>query len=154
MAARLPGVELSPDIPAAWDTILWQLRLPRVTQAAVVGAPCTDLVGMYGTSDIGVSFGEVQWGGTIEEAYRKLVNHSPITYVSNVEAPVLLLHGEADVRCPIFQSEAYFVRLKRLGREVEMVRFPGCSHSFPRQGHPKLREEYLARTLEWFQRYV
>ena len=38
MAARLPGVELSADIPAAWDTILWQLRLPRVAQAAVVGA--------------------------------------------------------------------------------------------------------------------
>ena len=38
MAARLPGIELSADIPAAWDTILWQLRLPRVAQAAVVGA--------------------------------------------------------------------------------------------------------------------
>ena len=38
VAARLPGVELSADIPAAWDTILWQLRLPRVAQAAVVGA--------------------------------------------------------------------------------------------------------------------
>lgn len=123
-------------------------------RAAVVGAPCTDLVGMYGTSDIGVSFGEVQWGGTFEEAYQKLVDHSPITYVPNVDVPVLLLHGEADVRCPISQSEAYFVRLKRLGKEVEMVRFPGSSHSFPRQGHPKLREEYLARTLAWFNRYV
>ena len=123
-------------------------------RAAVVGAPCTDLVSMYGTSDIGVSFGEVQWGGAFEEAFQKLVDHSPITYVPNVEAPVLLLHGEADVRCPISQSEAYFVRLKRLGKEVEMVRFPGCSHSFPRQGHPKLREEYLARTLEWFERHV
>ena len=122
--------------------------------AAVVGAPCTDLVSMYGTSDIGVSFGEVQWGGTMEVAYQKLVEHSPITYASRVEAPVLLLHGESDVRCPISQSEAYFVRLKRLGKVVEMVRFPGSSHSLPRQGHPRLREEYLARTLEWFNRYV
>ena len=132
----------------------WIVGHNRSFRAAVVGAPCTDLVTMYGTSDIGVSFGEVQWGGTFEEAYQKLVDHSPITYVPNVEAPVLLLHGEADVRCPISQSEAYFVRLKRLGREVEMVRFPGCSHSFPRQGHPKLREEYLARTLAWFNKYV
>ncbi len=122
--------------------------------AAVVGAPCTDLVGMYGTSDIGVSFGEVQWGGTPMEAFQKLVDHSPLTYATQVEAPVLLLHGESDVRCPIAQSEAYFVQLKRLGKVVEMVRFPGCSHSFPRQGHPALREEYLARTLEWFRRYV
>ena len=56
-------------------------------RAAVVGAPCTDLVSMYGTSDIGVSFGEVQWGGAFEEAYQKLVDHSPITYVPDVEAP-------------------------------------------------------------------
>ena len=132
----------------------WIVGHNRRFRAAVVGAPCTDLVGMYGTSDIGVSFGEVQWGGVFEEAYQKLVYRSPITYAPNVEAPVLLLHGEADVRCPISQSEAYFVRLKRLGKEVEMVRFPGCSHSFPRQGHPKLREEYLARTLEWFNKYV
>lgn len=132
----------------------WIVGHNRRFRAAVVGAPCTDLVSMYGTSDIGVSFGEAQWGGTFEEACQKLVDHSPITYVPNVAAPVLLLHGEADVRCPISQSEAYFVRLKRLGKVVEMVRFPGCSHSFPRQGHPKLREEYLARTLEWFNRYV
>ena len=38
VAAGLPGVDLSPDIPRSWDTILWQLRLPRVVQAALVGA--------------------------------------------------------------------------------------------------------------------
>ncbi|MCY4365272.1 MAG: S9 family peptidase [Chloroflexi bacterium] len=132
----------------------WIIGQNRRFRAAVIGAPCTDLVSMYGTSDIGVSFGEVQWGGTMESAYQKMVDHSPITYVANVEAPALLLHGDADARCPISQSEAFFVRLKRLGKEVEMVRFPGCSHSFPRQGHPKLREEYLSRTLEWFKRFV
>ena len=132
----------------------WIIGQNRRFRAAVIGAPCTDLVSMYGTSDIGVSFGEVQWGGTMESAYQKMVDHSPITYAANVEAPALLLHGDADARCPISQSEAYFVRLKRLDKEVEMVRFPGCSHSFPRQGHPKLREEYLSRTLEWFKRFV
>ena len=38
VAAGLPGIELSPDVPEAWDTILWKLRLPRVAQAALVGA--------------------------------------------------------------------------------------------------------------------
>ena len=132
----------------------WMVGHTTRFKAAVVGAPCTDLLGMYGTSDIGVSFGEVQWGGALPEAFQKLVDRSPITYAARVDTPVLLLHGESDARCPIAQSEAYFVQLKRLGRVVEMVRFPGCSHSFPRQGHPRLREEYLARTLEWFNRYV
>ena len=117
--------------------------------AAVVGAPCINLVSMYGTSDIGVSFGEPHWGGTSVDA-ALLVEHSPLTYADNVETPVLLLHGEDDVRCPIGQSEEYLVALKRLGKEVEMVRFPGGSHGFVKSGPSKMREEYLVRTLAWF----
>ena len=123
-------------------------------RAAVVGAPCIDLYSMYGTSDIGVSFGEVQWAGSAVDAAEKLIKHSPLAYAANVNAPVLLLHGEADARCPISQSEEYFVALKRLGKEVELVRFPDCSHLFTRLGHPKMREEYLARTLGWFERFL
>ncbi len=122
--------------------------------AAVVGAPCIDLLGMYGTSDIGVSFGERQWGGLRKDGVESYLEHSPLTYADKVETPVLLLHGEADHRCPIEQSEQYFVSLRRLGKEVEMVRFPGCSHLFLRAGHPKMREEYLSRTLGWFDSHL
>jgi len=123
-------------------------------RAAVVGAPCIDLPSFYGTSDIGLSFGEVQWGGTRQDAFEAYVKHSPLTYAPQVETPVLLLHGEADHRCPIEQSEQYFVALKRLGKEVEFVRFPGCSHLFLRFAHPKLRQEYLERMKAWLDRYV
>jgi dipeptidyl aminopeptidase/acylaminoacyl peptidase len=122
--------------------------------AAVVGAPCIDLPSMYGTSDIGVSFGEVQWHGTRWEALALALERSPLTYAPAVETPVLLLHGEADLRCPIEQGEQYFVALKRHGKEVEFVRFPDCSHLFLRVGHPKMREEYLSRVLAWFQRHL
>ena len=132
----------------------WIIGQTRRFRAAVVGAPCIDLVSMYGTSDIGVSFGEVQWGGSPLDNFAELARRSPLTYAGQVDTPALLLHGEADARCPISQSEAYFVQLKRQGKAVELVRFPDCSHSFPRQGHPKMREEYLARTLAWFERYL
>jgi dipeptidyl aminopeptidase/acylaminoacyl peptidase len=131
-------------------------------KAAVVGAPCINLHSMYGTSDIGVSFGEVQWGNSPAEVkpedfgqmWMQLLQRSPITYAPRVETPVLLLHGESDARCPISQSEEYFVLLKRLGKEVELVRFPGCSHLFPRLGPPLMREEYLDRTLGWFNKHL
>jgi dipeptidyl aminopeptidase/acylaminoacyl peptidase len=123
-------------------------------KAAVVGAPCIDLPSMYGTSDIGISFGELQWHGTRWEALALAVERSPLTYAPAVETPVLLLHGEADLRCPIEQGEQYFVALKRHGKVVEFVRFPDCSHLFLRVGHPRMREEYLRRTLEWFRRYL
>ncbi|MFB6286023.1 MAG: prolyl oligopeptidase family serine peptidase [Candidatus Bipolaricaulia bacterium] len=122
--------------------------------AAVVGAPCTDLPSFYGTADIGVPFGEVQWGGTRMDALDWFVEHSPLTYAPHVETPVLLLHGEVDYRCPIGQSEQYFTALKRLGKTVEFVRFPDCSHLFLRMGHPKLRAEYFQRTLDWFERHI
>lgn len=122
--------------------------------AAVVGAPCIDLLGMYGTSDIGVSFGERQWGGLRKDNVERYLEHSPLTYADKVETPVLLLHGESDHRCPIEQSEQYFVTLRRLGKEVELVRFPGCSHGFLRTGHAKMREEYISRTLSWFNKHL
>ena len=123
-------------------------------KAAVVGAPCINLSSMYGTSDIGVRFGEVQWGGKRWDALDAFLEHSPLTYAPNVETPVLLMHGEDDHRCPIEQSEQYFVTLKRLGKEVEFVRFPGSSHGFVRTGHPRLREEYLSRLLGWMNKHT
>ena len=150
----------------------WTVGHTSRFSAAVVGAPCINLLSMYGTSDIGATFGELQWGTSIEAAAEagldgggynpdgfqqmaaKLLERSPITYAPNVITPVLLLHGESDARCPISQSEEYYTMLKRLGKEVEFIRFPGGSHSFPRTGHPKMRVEYLSRTLEWFQRHL
>lgn len=122
--------------------------------AAVIGAPCINLSSMYGTSDIGVRFGEPQWGGTRWDALDRFLERSPLTYAPNVQTPALLMHGESDHRCPIEQSEQYFVTLKRLGKEVEFVRFPDSSHGFLRTGHPRLREEYLSRLLGWMDRWL
>jgi dipeptidyl aminopeptidase/acylaminoacyl peptidase len=141
-------------------------------RAAVAGAPCIDLWSMYGTSDIAASFGETQWSarpsggapttvpmvtelaeGVDDLAYR-LLQRSPITFAPQVDTPVLLLHGESDARCPIGQSEQYFQVMKRLGKEVEMVRFPGCGHGFLRTGHVALRQTYLERMLGWFKHWL
>ena len=123
-------------------------------RAALVGAPCTNLYSMYGTSDIGVSFFEANWAGTAEELRDALLAHSPITYADNVTTPVLLFHGENDLRCPVEQSEQYFVALKRLGRKVEFVRFPDSPHGFRKSGHPRLRVEYSRRILDWLERHL
>ena len=150
----------------------WMIGHTDRFRAAVAGAPCIDLWTMYGTSDIATSFGEAQWAirlaggmsisrplvselaeGVDTLAYR-LLQRSPIKFAPQVETPVLLLHGESDARCPISQSEQYFQVLKRLDKEVEMARFPGCGHGFLRTGHVALRQEYLERMLGWFQRWL
>ncbi len=123
-------------------------------KAAVIGAPVTELATFYGTSDIGVPFSEVQFGGSRSKNLPWYVRHSPITYTDSVDTPVLLIHGEEDNRVLIEQSEQYFVALKRAGKTVEFVRMPKTSHGIFRAKHPKIREEYFRRMLNWFSQYL
>jgi acylaminoacyl-peptidase len=82
------------------------------------------------------------------------VERSPITYVKAIQTPMLLLHGESDLRCPIEQSEQLFVALKRLGREVVLVRFPDETHAMALLGRPRHRLERHRLVLEWFGKYL
>ena len=130
----------------------WTIGHTDRFKSAIVAAPVTNLVSMYGQTDIAVQFGEQQWGGTPWDNFQAYVERSPITYAPNVNTPVLLLHGEADIRCPISQSEEYYTALKRLGKPVEFVRFPGGFHGFTRTGHPAIARAYHQHVLEWFDR--
>ena len=132
----------------------WLVGHHQRFRAAAVGAPVTNLVSMYGQTDITASFGERQWGGLPHDNLQHYLERSPLTYAEHVATPVLLLHGDADIRVPISQSEELFTALKRRGKSVEFVRFPGCSHLFLRVGHPSLRREYYDRVVEWFQRWL
>jgi dipeptidyl aminopeptidase/acylaminoacyl peptidase len=123
-------------------------------RAAVSMRCVSELVSMYGTSDIGVYFSEWEIGATPwddVERYRRL---SPLTYAPNIRTPLLLLHAEEDWRCPIAQAEQLFTWLRRLGRTVELVRFPGEGHNLTRSGRPRHRLEHLEHELRWFRTYL
>lgn len=132
----------------------WIIGHDHRFRAAVIGAPVTNLYSFYGTSDIGVSFGENQFGGSVLENVEVLVERSPITYASEVQTPALLMTGETDYRCPIEQTEQFYVALKRQGKTAQFVRFPDSAHGFRKVAHPKLREEYYVRMLGWLEEYV
>jgi dipeptidyl aminopeptidase/acylaminoacyl peptidase len=85
------------------------------------------------------------------EAYRR---QSPITYIRDMNTPVLLVHSENDLRCPIGQAEELFVGLRLLGRNPELVRFPGESHELSRSGAPRHRVARAEVILEWFRRHL
>ena len=55
---------------------------------------------------------------------------SPITYVDRVTAPVLILAGENDSRCPIRQIDNYADALRARGREVDLYRYTTGHSSF------------------------
>jgi dipeptidyl aminopeptidase/acylaminoacyl peptidase len=111
-------------------------------------------VSFYGSSDIGGSFSKAYFGRYQWENFEGEVAMSPATYAANITTPLLILHSENDLRAPIEQGEHLFVTLRLLGREVEMVRFPGESHELSRSGSPAHRVMRFEAILDWFERYL
>jgi dienelactone hydrolase len=62
------------------------------------------------------------FGGTIDELPELYRAASPITYVDNVVAPVLITAGENDPRCPVRQVDTYVEALRARGHDVEYRR--------------------------------
>ncbi|MEK4272657.1 S9 family peptidase [Paenibacillus sp. FSL R7-0026] len=123
-------------------------------KAAVTQRSISNWLSFYGVSDIGYFFTEDQIGGNAWEDTEKLWKHSPLAYVGNVSTPLLILHGEQDLRCPIEQAEQLFIALKRRKQTTRLVRFPGANHELSRGGHPHLRVRRLEHIAGWFNEYL
>jgi dipeptidyl aminopeptidase/acylaminoacyl peptidase len=109
---------------------------------------------MIGTSDIGHYFQEWESGCAPWDNPEWYLERSPLTYVKRITTPLLIIHGEDDLRCPIEQAEQLFVALKKLRKEVRFVRFPQEHHEMTRSGKPRHRLERFRIILEWFDRYL
>lgn len=121
-------------------------------RSAVTQRSICNWLSFYGTSDIGPRFSELEQGGTPWADLEKLWEQSPIRYVERVTTPLLILHAEADYRCPIEQAEQLFTALKRLGKApTKLVRFPGEGHELSRSGRPDRRVARLEMILSWFE---
>lgn len=96
-------------------------------------------------------FGGYPW----EKATKAILDReSPYTYVQNIKTPLLIFHGENDLRTGVIQSEMLYKSLKVLGREVEYVRHPGATHELTRSGNNRQRIDQMLRTFEFFARYL
>jgi dipeptidyl aminopeptidase/acylaminoacyl peptidase len=123
-------------------------------RAAVTQRCVSNFHSFYGTSDIGFTFGEFEFGGTPWADAEKLLAFSPISYVEQMHTPLLIIHNEQDLRCPIEQAEQLFISLKRLGREVAFVRIPNEDHNLSRTGKPSRRLARLHHLIGWFDAHL
>ncbi len=123
-------------------------------KAAVTDRCVSNLASMFGSSDVGWDLGYDNLDTTPWENLEKYMHMSPMKYVQNIKVPLLIIHSEQDLRCPIEQAEQLFAALKWMGREVQLVRFEGQSHGLSRGGHPKLRLERLRHIKNWFEKYL
>ncbi|MDR5697005.1 MAG: S9 family peptidase [Armatimonadota bacterium] len=132
----------------------WVISHTDRFRAAVTEVCICNLLSFYGTSDIGYLFGERQLGGRPWTNPQRLWEFSPLKYVERVATPVLIIGNEEDHRCPIEQSEQWFIALRKLGRDAEFVRYPGEAHTMQSNGRPKPRIDRLRRLLAWWGRHL
>jgi dipeptidyl aminopeptidase/acylaminoacyl peptidase len=82
-------------------------------------------------------------------------SRSAITFVKNINTPVLFVLGEADYRTPQDSGgEQLFRALKYLKRPTAMVVFPHETHELSRSGEPWHRIERLQYILGWFDKWM
>ncbi len=115
----------------------WIIGQDNRFKAAVVGAPCIDLYSMYGTSDIGVSFGEDQWGGNPVNGAWKLLERSPIAYAANVDTPALLLPRRGRPQVPGVAERGVFLALEAAGERSGVCPLSGLQPHVPKDGPPE-----------------
>jgi dipeptidyl aminopeptidase/acylaminoacyl peptidase len=76
---------------------------------------------------------------------------SPITYIHQVRAPLLVLQGDNDPRVPKEEAEQIVDLLKKDGKTVDAHYYPDEGHGFDKREN---RIDAIKRTVDWFDRYL
>ena len=118
-------------------------------KAAISGAGATKFDSLYGHDQYVLDY-ETELGRPWEK--RAVWDHvSMYSKVASITTPTLFMGGEIDWNVPIVGGEQMYQALKSLGRQTELVVYPGEYHEFKTPSHIKDR---LQRYLAWYAHYV
>ena len=120
-------------------------------KAAMMGAGLSDLVSMYGTTDIPNYLGGFLEGYPDAASMKLYRERSGITYADQVTTPLLILQGAVDERVPTSQSLEFFRALKDRGKTVRLFFYPREHHGFVEYYH--LLDRYQ-RIYDWISHYT
>lgn len=131
----------------------WMVTHTGRFKAAIAEAAVTDFTTLYYHTDAPATFVRDLGGspGDLPELYRA---NSPLTYAARCRTPLLLIHGEADLRCPIGEAEQFHRALIDAGCHVELLRIPDCSHLGPVIGPVEARLAQNTALVDWFNRFL
>ncbi len=97
---------------------------PGLWAGGMAGVAVADWVSEYeDENEILRGYDRALFGGPPEEHMDAYVKASPLTYADRVDAPVLVIQGRNDTRCPARQVELYEARLRELGKRIEVIWF-------------------------------
>jgi len=76
---------------------------------------------------------------------------SPIAYLQNVKAPLLVLQGENDPRVPKEEAEQVVALLQKDGKTVDAHYYPNEGHGFEKREN---QIDSIRRTVAWLDKYL
>ena len=115
------------------------------------GAGLPDLYSMYSQTDIHRYLTMFLGMKSPWDNFQEYWDHSPMRFVNNVKTPTMILHGQADTRVPIPQSEEFYRALYERHVPVEFVTYPRENHGFV---EPRHIQDRLQRYLVFFGKYL
>ena len=137
---------------------LWAMgNSPDLWAAGVAWVPVSDLLSMYDLSMEHFKFMLRQQMGDPVKDKTLWKERSPLTHIQNMKAPLLLVHGKNDPRCPVSQSHIVVDKLKKHGfkegEDFEYVEYADEGHgaSGDMSGairSLKLLDDFLYRKIE------
>ncbi|MBK5305544.1 MAG: S9 family peptidase [Frankiaceae bacterium] len=124
---------------------------PDLWAAAVAAVPVADYVAAYEDEMEPLkAFDQSLFGGSPDEVPELYRACSPLTYVADVRAPILVTAGANDPRCPLRQIENYLDAAAALGKDVEVYRYDAGHGSLvvdERVKQARIELDFLARRL-------
>ncbi len=125
---------------------------PRLWAAGYSLVGIADLLLMYEDSSLPLRGWCHQMVGHPEKDREKYVERSPLYHAEKIKAPLLIIHGKNDSRCPARQMEVYIERLKNLKKTVEAYFYEG-GH-VPWEVSPSERSKWALLFLDFVRRHV
>lgn len=130
-----------------------------IFKAAAAGAPLTDMISMYALiyknsgGPNGAIFENSQGRFTSGpwDNWQAYTRNSPVAFAKNVKTPLLMLHNDTDGAVDFTQGVEYYNTLRRLGKPVVLVEYPGENHGLAKQ--PNM-QDYMIRMKEFFDYYL
>ncbi|MCP5098267.1 MAG: S9 family peptidase [Chloroflexi bacterium] len=104
---------------------LWGLaRRPDLWAGGLASVAIADWVVNYEDAADAMKGAFTMWhGGTLEDVRERYIKSSPITYVENISAPLLVIQGYNDTRTTQRQMEEFEARMKSMGKPIDMLWF-------------------------------
>jgi dipeptidyl aminopeptidase/acylaminoacyl peptidase len=120
-------------------------------RAAMIAAAITNWVSFTGTTEIEHENSLVHWNLWPWEDMELAWSRSPLAHIEKSKTAALIVHGSADTRVPVGQSQELYRGLRHLGVPTQLVMYPREGHGIAENVHAL---DFMNRFLDWFDTHV